>query len=469
MCHGRRRDHSGAKARQDAPGIPAGPRLRRLEKGRAGEWIRRDAMLLDGQSACWRVRSSAGPRTVLRVQSSVPGSSSLCESRVDPSKSSQHRVLRALPESVVAHPESGVAPIETISDGPSGRPTALIVTGTTEEWQALAETEGRRRRATADVLTRLPMLTFCVARGANPGALADLIEAFDVRAHIGPRPASSGLNTAGTEQQVEQWAREFFEGFRRSPATAVVAAHLVRRPLESTWEQLVNESTAYAMFQGTELHRAWLRSRPARPLDTDASKSPVKVTEHHSTVELSLNRPRRHNALNAAMRNELFPILDALRHRPDVEVELRGTGPSFCSGGDLSEFGLTADPVAGHLIRVTASLPFTVDQIGHRLTVGVHGACAGAGIELAAFADRIVASDDAHIWLPEASFGLIPGSGGTVSIPRRIGAHRFNELFVTGKHLDAATAAQWDLVDEVVPRDSLEQRLRHNHRERNGP
>ena len=150
---------------------------------------------------------------------------------------------------------------------------------------------------------------------------------------------------------------------------------------------------------------------------TDASKSPVKVTQHHSTVELSLNRPRRHNALNAAMRNELFSILDALRHRPDVEVELRGTGPSFCSGGDLSEFGLTADPVAGHLIRVTASLPFTVDQIGHRLTVGVHGACAGAGIELAAFADRIVASDDAHIWLPEASFGLIPGVGGNCVNP----------------------------------------------------
>jgi len=312
------------------------------------------------------------------------------------------------------------------------------------------------------------MLTFCVARGVNGGALADVIEAFDVSAHVGPRPASSGLNIAGTEQQVEQWSRDFFEGFRRSPATAVAAAHLVRRPLKSAWEQIVNESTAYAMFQGSEPHRAWLRSRPAQSLDTDVSESPLKVTEHHSTVELNLNRPRRHNALNAAMRNELFSILEALRHRPDVEVGLRGNGPSFCSGGDLSEFGLTADLTAGHLIRVTRSLPFTVDQIGDRLTVGVHGACAGAGIELAAFADRIVASDDAHIWLPEASFGLIPGSGGTVSIPRRIGAHRFNELFVTGKHLDAATAALWGLVDEVVPRDSLEQRLRHIHRGGNG-
>ena len=379
---------------------------------------------------------------------------------MDPSESGQHRVLRALPESVIAHPESGVTQIETVADGPSGRPTALIVTGTAQQWRALAELEGRQRQATADALRRLPMLTLSVARGEDPNSLADLLDAFDVRALIGAWRDIEGLNSAGTEHKVEDWCREFLSGFRRSPATAVVAAQLVRQRPSRTQEGLFNESAAYAMLQGSQPHRAWLQSQPQQARQTDSRKESVEVVEAAGAVELSLNRPHRHNALNAAMRNELFAILDALRHRTDVGILLRGAGPSFCSGGDLDEFGLTTDPIAGHLIRTTRSLPLLVDQLRSRLTAGLHGACAGAGIELAALAIHVVAADDVSIWLPEASFGLIPGSGGTVSIPRRVGTHRFVELFVTGRHLDAASAALWGLVDEVVPRDSLDRRIR---------
>jgi enoyl-CoA hydratase/carnithine racemase len=79
----------------------------------------------------------------------------------------------------------------------------------------------------------------------------------------------------------------------------------------------------------------------------------------------------------------------------------------------------------------------------------VHGACVGAGVELPAFAARVVAREDARFWLPELSMGLVPGAGGTVSLPRRIGRQRTAWLALSGAQLDASTALRWGLVDEI--------------------
>jgi enoyl-CoA hydratase/carnithine racemase len=110
-------------------------------------------------------------------------------------------------------------------------------------------------------------------------------------------------------------------------------------------------------------------------------------------------------------------------------------------------------------VRLRRSLAWRFAELGPRMVVGLHGACLGAGIELPAFAHRLVAADDAVIGLPEGSLGLIPGAGGTVSIRHRIGSGRTLDLIVSGRHIDAATAHSWGLVDEVVPRSELETRL----------
>ncbi|HYT40119.1 MAG TPA: enoyl-CoA hydratase/isomerase family protein, partial [Acidimicrobiia bacterium] len=81
----------------------------------------------------------------------------------------------------------------------------------------------------------------------------------------------------------------------------------------------------------------------------------------------------------------------------------------------------------------------------------LHGACIGAGIEMAAFAGRVIAHIDAVISLPEVGLGLIPGAGGTVSLPRRIGRHRTAELALGGGPIDAPTAQKWGLVDAIDP------------------
>jgi enoyl-CoA hydratase/carnithine racemase len=75
----------------------------------------------------------------------------------------------------------------------------------------------------------------------------------------------------------------------------------------------------------------------------------------------------------------------------------------------------------------------------------------GSGVELAAFAGRVVAHPDTTFSLPELSMGLLPGAGGTVSLPGRIGRHRTAWLMLTGHRIDARTAQAWGLVDEIDP------------------
>ncbi len=124
-------------------------------------------------------------------------------------------------------------------------------------------------------------------------------------------------------------------------------------------------------------------------------------------------------------------------------------GRTSAPAADLSEFGTTPDPLTGHLVRTTRSAARAVAGCDRRTTAYLHGACIGAGIELAAFADRVVAAPDTTVTLPELSMGLVPGAGGTASIPRRIGRQRTAWLALTGLPIDAATALAWGLVDEV--------------------
>ena len=102
------------------------------------------------------------------------------------------------------------------------------------------------------------------------------------------------------------------------------------------------------------------------------------------------------------------------------------------------------------MIRSTANAAPWLDLLSERITVQIRGAAIGAGIELAAFASRVEASENAWFSLPEVSMGLIPGAGGTVSISRRIGRQLTVRMCLTGERVDATTALNWGLVDALV-------------------
>jgi enoyl-CoA hydratase/carnithine racemase len=238
----------------------------------------------------------------------------------------------------------------------------------------------------------------------------------------------------------------------RQPAATAVAAQVFRMTLSLSFEQsLTLESLGYSMLLASEGLIAWRAATPVRArVEPDAPR--VLQAFEDGVYILTLNRPQARNGVDARMRDALAEALAFALEDPDAgPVLLRGAGPSFSAGGDLDEFGQAKDPGAAHLVRVLRSPAGLLHRLGARATVIVHGACVGAGIEMPAAAGRVVARPDAWFRLPEVAMGLIPGAGGTASIPRRIGRRRACYMAVTGWDVDAATALAWGLVDAVEP------------------
>jgi enoyl-CoA hydratase/carnithine racemase len=220
------------------------------------------------------------------------------------------------------------------------------------------------------------------------------------------------------------------------------------QPGRSVDAGLAAESAVYSALQAGPEFAAWRRGR--RPVARDPEPAPlVRVERTGDRLVVALHRPHVHNAFSAAMRDELLAALAVAEVDPSLaSVELRGDGPSFCSGGDLDEFGSRPDPASAHLVRLTRSAGRALARLAARTTAFVHGATMGSGIELAAFAGRVVAAPDTSVALPELGLGLVPGAGGTVSLTRRAGRHAVLRLALSGP-VDAPTALAWGLVDEV--------------------
>ncbi|HEU5024819.1 MAG TPA: enoyl-CoA hydratase/isomerase family protein, partial [Spirillospora sp.] len=181
------------------------------------------------------------------------------------------------------------------------------------------------------------------------------------------------------------------------------------------------ESYAYSTLLGGAEFARWLASRGPRLLPSDV-KDPVLLARDGDVLSVTLNRPQRRNAYGRQLRDALVDGLRlALLDGGIARVVLDGAGPVFCSGGDLDEFGTAPDLATAHFVRTRAGAGRLIHRLGSRIEVRVQGSCVGAGVELPAFAGRVAAAADATFRLPEVAMGLIPGAGGTVSLPRRIG------------------------------------------------
>jgi hypothetical protein len=237
-----------------------------------------------------------------------------------------------------------------------------------------------------------------------------------------------------------------------NPLASITLAVLLRTGGARTIpEGLAAESMAYGLLQhGPEFAR-WRRGHPARP-PSEFEDPAVIATREGDQLSITLDRPRVLNAFSAGMRDELVAALHVAAVDPTVtSVVLRGSGDAFCSGGDLNEFGSRPDAVTAHLVRLRRNAGRSLAEVADKTTVHIHGSTVGSGIELAAFAHRVVAARSTRISLPELHLGLIPGAGGTVSLPRRIGRHATMLLALALPSIDADTALTWGLVDELEP------------------
>jgi enoyl-CoA hydratase/carnithine racemase len=272
------------------------------------------------------------------------------------------------------------------------------------------------------------------------------LEAFDIllTATAGaPRP---WVSAPGDALEVE--LARLAEQVAGQPTAAAVAAQVLRATLKLSFgEALALESLAYSMLLASGGFRAWRAATPPRERPDDGAPR-VAIEERGGDLVIRLTRPERRNAFDARMRDALVEALAFAADHPDApRVILCGAGPAFSAGGDLDEFGRADDVGLAHLIRALRSPAALVHALGDRLTARLHGACVGAGIEVPAAAARVTAAPSAVFRLPEVSMGLIPGAGGTASIPRRIGRHRAAYMAISGAEIDVQTALAWGLVD----------------------
>jgi Enoyl-CoA hydratase/isomerase len=237
-----------------------------------------------------------------------------------------------------------------------------------------------------------------------------------------------------------------------SPQASLVLARLLRDTETLAVPAALDvESLAYSTLLGGGEFRRWLDRRGPHPPPPPAAGPVVLVERDGGRLHVTLNRPQRRNAYGREVRDALVDALDMAVLDPTVDrVVLDGAGPCFCAGGDLGEFGTAPDLATAHFVRTRAGAGRSLHRIADRVEVRVHGSCVGAGIELPAFAGRVVASPDAVFRLPEVGMGLLPGAGGTVSIPRRVGRWRTLLFALSGRALDAPTALSWGLVDELA-------------------
>ncbi len=211
---------------------------------------------------------------------------------------------------------------------------------------------------------------------------------------------------------------------------------------------LEDESRVYSSLQAGPEFAAWRAATPIKPRQPNPEPA-VLIERVGDELRVTLNRPERRNALGIEVRDGLLDAFAVAHADASLRVIVRGNGPSFCAGGDLDEFGSFPSPEEAHVIRLQTSIGAAIAAIADRVTFHIHGACYGSGIELPAFASRVIAAPDTTIALPEIGLGLIPGAGGTVSMTARIGVERMLRLGLSRQPIDAQTALAWGLVDAV--------------------
>ena len=235
----------------------------------------------------------------------------------------------------------------------------------------------------------------------------------------------------------------------RAPHAAAVAIQLLRALEGVECEPALSlESSSYGLLQGSAEHGAWLDARPE--VSHRLPDGQLIVERLDSVLHLTIDRPQAHNAINRTLRDQILEAFSLAELDQEIRsIKLRAVGSVFSTGGDLEEFGTTRDPATAHLIR-SRSLPARqIARCQNILDVHVQGACIGAGLEMAAFARRLTATTNAWFQLPELSMGLIPGAGGCVSVPRRIGRQRAALMILSGRRINAATALRWGLIDAI--------------------
>ncbi|MCS6952758.1 MAG: enoyl-CoA hydratase [Bryobacteraceae bacterium] len=179
------------------------------------------------------------------------------------------------------------------------------------------------------------------------------------------------------------------------------------------------------------------------------------VEFENGTAIVTLNRPQRRNALSLGLMLELTECLDTIGRDPSVRaVILAAAGKAYCSGHDLSEMTGRSVSEYRRIFDACTELMTKIQSIPQPVIAEVQGVATAAGCQLVATCDLAVASEEAAFATPGVRIGLFCTTP-MVALTRAIGRKRAMEMLLTGEMIDARTAAEWGLVNRVVPAAEL--------------
>ena len=184
----------------------------------------------------------------------------------------------------------------------------------------------------------------------------------------------------------------------------------------------------------------------------------ILVQKTAALAQITINRPKKLNALNKATIYELHKAFDALESDLNIKVIiLTGSGEkAFVAGADISEFAhFTADEGAT-LAREGQEILFNfIENLGTPVIAAINGFALGGGLELAMACHFRIASENAKMGLPEVSLGVIPGYGGTQRLPQLVGKGKAMEMIMTAGMISAEDAKNCGLVNHVTTQEEL--------------
>ncbi len=184
----------------------------------------------------------------------------------------------------------------------------------------------------------------------------------------------------------------------------------------------------------------------------------ILVQKTAALAQITINRPKKLNALNKATIYELHKAFDALESDLNIKaIILTGSGEkAFVAGADISEFAhFTADEGAT-LAREGQEILFNfIENLATPVIAAINGFALGGGLELAMACHFRIASENAKMGLPEVSLGVIPGYGGTQRLPQLVGKGKAMEMIMTAGMISAEDAKNCGLVNHVTTQEEL--------------
>lgn len=184
----------------------------------------------------------------------------------------------------------------------------------------------------------------------------------------------------------------------------------------------------------------------------------ILIEKKDALVQITINRPKKLNALNKETIEELSLAFQNLEEDNNVKVIiLTGSGEkAFVAGADISEFAHFSVDEGSTLAKRGQEILFDlVENLSTPVIAAINGFALGGGLELAMACHFRIASDNAKMGLPEVSLGLIPGYGGTQRLPQLVGKGKAMELIMTAAMISAEEAKSYGLVNHVTTQEEL--------------